>query len=206
MTHPSRRERPFVIGVTGNIACGKSLVLGLLHDLGAETIDADRLYHGLIAPETPLWQALRGRFGERIIAPSGEIDRRALGSIVFSDPAALADLDRITHPAVIAAVDDLIAASEADVVAVDAVKLVQSGMADRCDRVWLVECEPDYQLTRLMARNGLDEAEARRRIGSQPELTPVRERSDLIIDNSGDVAETRRQVECAWRELPILQS
>ncbi|MCC6793066.1 MAG: dephospho-CoA kinase [Thermomicrobiales bacterium] len=206
MTHPSRRERPFVIGVTGNIACGKSLVLGLLHDLGAETIDADRLYHGLIAPGTPLWRALRLRFGERIIAPSGEIDRRALGSIVFSDPAALADLDRITHPAVIAAVDDLIAASEADVVAVDAVKLVQSGMADRCDRVWLVECEPDYQLTRLMARNGLDEAEARRRIGSQPELAPVRERSDLIIDNSGDVAETRRQVERAWRELPILQS
>lgn len=205
MTLESAR-RPFVIGVTGNIACGKSLVLGLLHELGAETIDADRLYHSLIEPEMPLWSALRARYGDEIIAPNGEIDRRALGGIVFADPAALADLDRITHPAVIAAVNEQIAHSQADVVAVDAVKLVQSGMAERCDRVWLVECEPDYQLTRLMARNRLAEDDARRRIAAQPDLDPVRKRADLVIDNSGDIAETRRQVDRAWRDLPILQS
>jgi dephospho-CoA kinase len=198
--------RPFVIGVTGNIACGKSLVLGMLRDLGAETIDADKLYHNLIEPGMPLWEALRARYGDEIIAPTGEIDRRALGSIVFADPAALSDLDRITHPAVMVATNQLIDASRSAVVAVDAVKLVQSGMAEGCDQVWLVECDPAYQYARLMARNGLSDADAGRRIAAQPTLDEVRARSDLVIDNSGDVAETRRQVVNAWRELPILHS
>jgi dephospho-CoA kinase len=199
-------RRPFVIGVTGNIACGKSLVLDTLRDLGADTIDADRLYHELIAPGRPLWSALCSRFGDKIVASSGEIDRRALGEIVFSDPAALADLDRITHPAVIAAVIERIQASKSDVVAVDAVKLVQSGMSDLCDRVWLVECAPQIQLARLIGRNGLSEADALRRIAAQPSLDPVRTRADLAIDNSGTIADTQRQVTEAWRELPILQS
>jgi dephospho-CoA kinase len=200
------RRHPFVIGVTGNIACGKSLVLDMLRDHGADTIDADHLYHELIAPGRPLWSALHSRFGDAIVASNGEIDRRALGRIVFSDPAALADLDRITHPAVIAAALERIRASRSDVVAVDAVKLVQSGMSDLCDRVWLVECAPQIQLARLIGRNGLSEEEARRRIAAQPSLDPVRRRADLTIDNSGTIAETRRQVVEAWRELPILQS
>lgn len=203
---PTPGRRPFVIGVTGNIACGKSLVLGMLRELGADTIDADRLYHELITSGQPLWSALRDRYGEAIVATGGEIDRRALGAIVFSDPAALADLDRMTHPAVIAAAFERIQASESDVVAVDAVKLVQSGMSELCDRVWLVDCGSAQQLTRLIERNGLSVAEARSRVAAQPSLGPVRERADLTINNSGEIAETHRQVEKAWRELPILQS
>jgi dephospho-CoA kinase len=204
MTEQARR--PYVIGVTGNIACGKSLVLEMLRDLGADTVDADRLYHELIAPGLPLWSELRGRYGDTIVAANGEIDRRALGRIVFSDPDALADLDRITHPAVITAALERIHASKSDVVAVDAVKLVQSGMADFCDQVWLVECAPRIQLARLIDRNGLSEEEAASRIAAQPALDPARKRADLTIDNGGTIADTRRQVEEAWRELPILQS
>src|SRR3954466_8837197 len=94
--------RPFVIGVTGNIACGKSSVSRLLGELGATVIEADRVYHEPIQPGMPLQTALRDRFGEKIVAAEGQIARKALGTIVFSDPAALADLDRLTHPTVVA--------------------------------------------------------------------------------------------------------
>lgn len=199
------RSRPFVIGVTGQIACGKSTVLGILAELGATTIDADRVYHELIRPGQPLWQTLRDHFGERIIGADGAIDRRALGSIVFGDPNALTDLERLTHPAIFDAVLDRIDKSTTAVVAIDAVKLVGSAMESLCDRIWLVECDPAAQLDRLMRRNGLSEDEARRRVAAQPALASLRARADLVIDNSGDVASTRAQVEQGWRNLPLLQ-
>jgi dephospho-CoA kinase len=199
-------NRPYVLGVTGNIACGKSAVLAMLRELGAETIDADRLYHELISPGFPLWRSLRDRYGDGIVADSGEIDRRALGTIVFSDPVALADLDRITHPAVIDAALHRINLSRARVVAIDAVKLVQSGMADLCDQVWLVECAPPVQLERLVQRTGLSEEEARRRIAAQPPLEPARAAADIVIDNSGPLDRTRQHVQRAWSWISILQS
>jgi dephospho-CoA kinase len=200
------QNRPYVIGVTGNIACGKSAVLAMLRDLGAETFDADRLYHELISSGSPLWKALRNRYGDGILADTGEIDRRELGSIVFADPAALADLDRITHPAVIDAALHRIQISPASVVAIDAVKLVQSGMAALCDQVWLVECAPTVQLERLVLRGGLSEEEARRRIAAQPPLEPARAVAHIVIDNSGPLDQTRLQVQRAWSAIPILQS
>jgi dephospho-CoA kinase len=193
--------RSFVIGVTGNIACGKSTVLGALAELGAETIDADAVYHELIAPKRPLWQALVACFGDRIVAPDGKIDRRALGAIVFADPARLAELDALTHPAVVAAVRARIAESAARVLAIDAVKLVESGLGADCDQIWLVECEPEQQVARLMARNGLTRDEAARRVAAQPPLDEKRRLSDVVIDNSGTVAATRKQVERAWRAV-----
>lgn len=199
-----QKNRPFVIGVTGAIATGKSTVLAMLAELGADTIDADRLYHELIAPGTPLNTALADRFGAGIVAPDGTIDRRALGVIVFSDPTALQDLDRITHPAVISAARDRIASSAAAVVAIDAVKLVESGMDALCDRVWVVTCDDASQLARLQARNALSIDEARRRIAAQPPLEPKLARADLVIDNSGDRESTRAQVAVAWARLPIL--
>ena len=197
----TERGRPFVIGLTGNIACGKSTVLRLLAGLGAETIDADAVYHELIAPEAPLWRALRDRFGDSIVAPDGSIDRRALGGIVFADPAALADLDALTHPAVVAEIRRRIAMSESAVVAVDAVKLIESGLDATCDRVWIVTCGREQQIARLMARNGWSREEAERRVDAQPPLTPKLARADLVIDNRGAPEETRCQVEPAWDAL-----
>jgi dephospho-CoA kinase len=201
-------RRPFVLGVTGDIACGKSTVLAMLAERGAMTIDADAVYHALIAPGQPLWRALRERYGAEILAPDGGIDRRALGRIVFADPAALADLDALTHPAVVAAVRERIAVADAAVVAVDAVKLVESGLADACDRVWLVTCAPEQQVARLMARNGLSREEAERRVAAQPPLGPKLARADTIIANGGTLGETQAQVEAAWDslQLPYLSS
>ncbi len=196
-------NRPFVLGLTGNIASGKSTVLAMLTELGAVPLDADAVYHELIVPGAPLWRAIRDRFGETIVAPGGAIDRRALGALVFADSAALADLDALTHPAVVAAVRDRLAGLDGGIAVVDAVKLIESGMAQDCDRVWLVVSEPDQQVERLMRRNGLSRDEAERRVAAQPPLAPKLPLVDAVIDNSGTLEATRAQVEAAWRALSV---
>lgn len=198
----SEERKPFVLGVTGNIACGKSTIMQMLSDLGAETIDADKVYHRLIEPDRPLWQSLIDHFGADILMPDGEIDRRKLGGVVFRDAAALQELERITHPAIRRAVLERIAESTASVVAIDAIKLIEGGFDQFCDQVWLVTCLPDAQRDRLMRRNGLSEVEADQRIAAQPPLEPKIARADLIIDNSGSLESTTCQVHRAWDRLP----
>jgi dephospho-CoA kinase len=193
----------FVLGVTGNIASGKSTVSGILSELGATVIDSDLVYRELVGPGQPLLHELAERFGDDIIAADGSLDRPALGKIVFSDPEALADLDRLTHPAVIAEVDRRVEEIAQGVVVLDAVKLIESGHAERCDAVWVVITSPDEQVTRLMIRNKLSEDEARRRVEAQPPLESKLKRADLVIDNSGTVEQTREQVERAWHALPV---
>jgi dephospho-CoA kinase len=198
-------ERPrHVIGLTGNIACGKSTVLGWLADLGAETIDADRVVHELMEPGEPVRAAIRDAFGSGVLAPDGRIDRRALGAIVFADPEQLRRLEAITHPAV----RERIVARVADagrrgvpVVVIDAIKLIEGGLAEQCDAVWVVTCTPEQQLARLMARTGFGEAEARQRIAAQPSQAERVARANLVIDNSGSLEATRAQVDAAWAAL-----
>ncbi|MDQ4044909.1 MAG: dephospho-CoA kinase [Chloroflexota bacterium] len=194
-------RRKFVLGVTGNIASGKSTVVRRLEEHGAIGIDADLVYRELVGPGQPLLRTLADCFGEEIIAPDGSLDRPALGRIVFSDPAKLAELDRITHPAVIAEIDRRVEAIREGVVVIDAVKLIESGHANRCDEVWVVTLDTDVQMTRLMARNTLSEAEARRRIEAQPPMAPKLERADRVIDNSGTLEETIEQVDAGWRAI-----
>ena len=193
----------FTLGVTGNIASGKSTVSGILTDLGATVIDSDLVYRELVGPGQPLLGTLVDEFGTEIIGAEGALDRAALGAIVFSDPAALARLDALTHPAVIAEVDCQVSAINHGVVVLDAVKLIESGHANRCDEVWVVVASPDVQVTRLMARNRLPEAEARRRVDAQAPLGSKLARADRVIDNSGTLEHTREQVLAAWRALPV---
>lgn len=198
----ARTGSPVVLGLTGDIACGKSTVLRMLSDLGAATIDADAVYHELIVPDAPLWTRLRDRYGDPILDAEQNIDRRALGAMVFADPAELAWLDEVTHPPVLATIRERIASADRKIVAVDAVKLIESGFADECDRVWIVVCDAEQQMARLMARNHLSEDDARRRVSAQPPLGDKLARADAVIDNSGPIAATRAQVERAWRLLP----
>lgn len=193
----------FILGVTGNIASGKSTVSSLLADLGATVIDSDLVYRELVSKGQPLLEVVKDRFGQRIIAADGSLDRAALGAIVFADPAALAELDRLTHPAVIAEVDARVERVDGGLVVLDAVKLVESGHADRCDAVLVVVADPEVQTRRLMERNGLTEQDARRRVESQPPLEVKLARADLVIDNNGTREETREQVVQAWTRLPI---
>jgi len=161
--------RPVVIGLTGPIGCGKTAVARWLAARGGWVIDADDLAREITAPGGPALSAIRERFGAEVFAPDGSLDRAALAAVVFPDPVALAALEAVVHPAVGALVQARLAeAAAAGVrfVVVEAIKLVESGLARLCDEVWLVECSPGTQRARLSSR-GMDPADAERRIAAQ---------------------------------------
>ena len=192
----------YLIGLTGNIATGKSTVLRMLERLGARTIDADALAHQVMEPNTPVWQAVVEAFGREILLPDGRIDRRKLGRLVFADPEALKRLEAIVHPAVIARVEELIAQATESVVVIEAIKLIEAGMHENLDALWVVACRPEQQLERLLAQGKLSEAEARGRIAAQPPVEAKLALADVVIDNSGPVEETWAQVKRAWEAIP----
>lgn len=195
--------RKYIIGLTGNIACGKSAVSAILAELGAEVIDADRLVHRLMEPGTETWRAILARFGSAVQLPDGRIDRKALGEIVFRDPAALAGLESILHPGARRLAEELIAASDSRVIVLEAIKLIEAGWTERVDAVWVVVCPRPRQVERLMRDRGLTKEEAELRIDAQgPQAEKVRH-ADVVIENSGSLDETRQQVEAAWARIPV---
>lgn len=185
-THGSARS--LRIGLTGPIGCGKSTVAGWLAREGAVVIDADRVAADVSAPGTPVAAAIADRFGPAILTPDGALDRAALAAVVFADPAALRDLEAIVHPAVRPEILRRLEAAEAaaaPIVAIEAIKLVEGGLAALCDEVWLVTCEPDEQRQRLLARSG-DPADADRRIAAQGDLAGrLRPSATRVVDTSG---------------------
>jgi dephospho-CoA kinase len=192
---------PKVIGLTGNIACGKSTVAAMLRELGAQIVDADRVAHQVMAPPGTVFEAIVREFGPEVVAADGTLDRRRLGAIVFADPVALKRLDQLVHPHTGVAIRQIIADSSAAVVAVEAIKLVESGTYRVCDSVWLVTCHRDQQLERLQANRGLDLAEATRRVDAQTPASDKLPFADRVIDASGSLEETRRQVLEGWRAV-----
>lgn len=190
-----------LIGLTGNIACGKSTVLRELRALGAYTIDADERVHGILMRGGPAYEPVVEAFGSRILRADGEIDRRTLGRIVFADPTQLRRLEAITHPVVRRVLQQEINSAEAQVVVLDAIKLFESGWADLCDAVWVVTCKREQQIERLTRTRGYSREEAEERINAQPPQEEKVPRADLVIDNSGTLARTRSQVRAAWRDL-----
>ncbi len=203
---------PFLIGLTGGIACGKSTVVAMLAALGARTIDADRVTHRVQQPGTPVFRQIVAAFGRGVVAPNGTLDRRRLGAVVFGDPARLAQLEQIVHPAVRAAIRAFIdeaaraggyatrlGALARPVVVIDAIKLIESGWAAECDQVWVVACPEAQQVERLMSTRGMSEAEARQRIAAQPPQASRLAHATVVIDNGGAQAATRAQVDAAWQ-------
>jgi dephospho-CoA kinase len=190
------------IGLTGPIGCGKSTVAGWLGErAGVVVIDADEVARDVVEPGEPALEAVFARFGEALVGEDGELDRAALGRIVFADPAALRDLEAIVHPAVRSRILAEIADAEttrAEAVVIEAIKLVEGGLAELCDEVWLVTCDPVAQRGRLVDR-GLPAVDAEQRIAAQAGLPERLEAvATRIIDTSGPAARTRAVVE---REL-----
>ncbi|HEY7347234.1 MAG TPA: dephospho-CoA kinase [Ktedonobacterales bacterium] len=189
-----------LLGITGNIASGKTTVGQMLLELGAARyIDADLVVHQLYEPGKPIYAGVVAAFGSEILTPEGAIDRRRLGNIVFNDAEALRRLEAIVHPAVGAAIAAEIQAEPPDAILIlDAVKLLEGGTGALCKSRWLVICEEEQQLRRLMERSGFSEEEARARLRSQPPTAPKLALVDEVIDNSGTLEATRAQVEAAW--------
>lgn len=194
-------KRPFVIGLTGPIAAGKSTVADLLQKRGALIIDADQVYRSLLNPGSGLREQIVARFGSGMISPDGQIDRAALGRIVFENPAALADLERITHPPVVAEIRRQIANSDADVVAIEAVKLVESGLLADVDSLWLVTADPQVRRRRLAAHRGLSDDEARARLGASSQIAAPDVPVDVNLQNSGDMSLLAGAVADAWNAV-----
>ncbi|MFQ5812073.1 MAG: dephospho-CoA kinase [Anaerolineae bacterium] len=194
----------YIIGLTGNIATGKSVVSRMLERLGARAIDADALAHEVMEKGTPVWQAVVQEFGEDILGRNGSINRKKLGSIVFADEAALRRLEAIVHPVVIARTKKLIESSQEPVVVVEAIKLIKAGMHRTYDALWVVTCRQEQQLARLVEQRGLTEEEARQRIEAQPPQEAKLALADVVIDNHGSLDETWRQVKREWDKIRVL--
>ncbi len=193
------------IGITGPIGCGKSTVARWMGERpGIVVIDADVVARKVLEPGEPALDAVIARFGSDLLRADGSLDRGALGRLVFADPAALVDLEEIVHPAVrprILATMDGAAAHGADAVVIEAIRLVEGGLASLCDEVWMVDCDPGIQRERLVGR-GSTADDAAQRIEAQAGLTeriaPVATR---IIDTSGSEAETRAIVDDAMESI-----
>jgi dephospho-CoA kinase len=199
--YATRTTSKYLIGLTGNIATGKSAVAKMLNELGATVIDADALVHELQRSGTPTYDAIVAAFGRSILDRAGEIDRKALGSIVFSDPSRLRVLESILHPAVAIESQRRIATATTHVIVYEAIKLIEAGRADMCDAIWVVTARADVQLERLMRTRGLSEADARQRIDAQPPQSEKLKYATVVIDNNGPLSETQQQVRAAFEAI-----
>lgn len=199
----SRWPDKYIIGLTGNIATGKSVVRKMLEHLGAFGIDADRLSHLAMAKGGPAYQPVVDTFGRFILAKNGEIDRARLGRLVFSDPSALAELEALVHPIVGQAVDVLVRRARQPVIVIEAIKLLEGNLHTYCDAIWVSDAPRTVQLERLTSKRKLARADALRRIEAQNDQQAKLARAHVVISNDGPFEDTWRKVQAAWRKLPI---
>lgn len=189
----------YVIGLTGNIATGKSVVRRMLEHLGAYGIDADELAHRAIAQGAPGYKPVVESFGKWILAEDGQVDRTRLGRVVFSDAEALARLEAIVHPLVGQAVDVLARRAPQKVIVIEAIKLLESSLRSRCDAIWVTYAPQEIQLARLLHKRKMTEQAARQRIYAQPPQEEKVGAADVVIRNQGSFEETWQQVVAAWQ-------
>jgi dephospho-CoA kinase len=179
-----------VLGLTGNIGTGKSLVLRMLQELGATVIDADKLVHLLMRQRGPMVEAIVNEFGKFILDDDGHINRNRLGRVVFGMPDALAKLEAITHPVVRQEILKRVAEATTPIVAIEAIKLFESGLAEQCQSNWVVTAPPEIQLKRLVERRKMAADQAQQRIKAQSPQQEKVAKADVVIDNNGDLAKT----------------
>ena len=192
----------YVVGLTGNIATGKSVVGKMLERLGACSIDADALSHRAIAKGTPGYKEVIAAFGKWILDSNGNIDRARLGRLVFSDPEALQQLESIIHPLVESAIDMMIQHTSQRVIVIEAIKLLEGKLVGACDTIWTT-CAPEHiQKARLMQNRNMSEQDALQRIHAQLPQEVKTAAANVVIENSGSLEETWEQVVTAWKAIP----
>ena len=184
----------YTVGLTGGIACGKTAVAEIFESLGAGVVDTDRIARDVVAPGRPGLEAVRREFGEAVMRPSGELDRRALRDVVFADPAARRRLEALLHPLIRAGTLEALARLRAPYAVAVVPLLVETGFGELVDRVAVVDCPREIQIERLMNRDGIGPGRAASMLSAQVDRRTRLKAADDVIDNGGSRESTRRQV------------
>lgn len=194
-----------IIGLTGGIACGKSTVANILRQKGVLVIDADEISREITKKGEPAWQEIKEEFGEEVIGPDGEILRKKLAQIVFSNPTKLATLNQITHPRITKQLTEILAEIKAKksqrIIVIEVPLLFECGLQDIFDEVWVVKAPQSVMIERLIKRDSLSKEDALKRISSQMPLTQKAQLADRVIENSGSVNDLKKQIEDILKEL-----
>ncbi|MCC6299522.1 MAG: dephospho-CoA kinase [Anaerolineales bacterium] len=197
----SKRQGKTIIGLTGNIATGKSVVRRMLEHLGAYTIDADALAHRVIASDAPGYKRVLDTFGKWLLDKDNQIDRSKLGKLVFSDPEALKQLEAIIHPYVRQAVDVLIRRASQPVVVIEAIKLLESDLRNECDSIWVADAPQDVQVERLIRKRNLSREDALQRVDMQAPQKEKLAAANIVIKNTGSYDDLWKQVVEGWKAV-----
>lgn len=190
-----------IVGLTGNIATGKSVVLHLAAEHGALTIDADREVHTILSADVAVQTAIRAAFGAAVFTPDGAIHRPTLGQRVFADPSQLKILESIVHPVVRRRILEQVQTSAATIIFIEAIKLLEGPLKDACNQIWVTTCAPHTQIERLMHGRGLDANTAHQRVLAQSPQADKIAQADVVIDTNGTMPDTVAQFEKAWAML-----
>ena len=198
-------RRFLLVGLTGSIATGKSTVSRMFAHLGARVLDADLLAREVVMPGQPAYLKIVEEFGQAVVQEDGTLDRKGLGAIVFAEPARRKRLEEITHPAIAARQQRILSVLEEEafegIVIWDVALLFETGGVAKVDRVVVVYADPETEVARLVARDGMAEANARARIASQMPVAEKAKRAHYVIDNSGDRAHSEGQVKAVYEAL-----
>ena len=198
-------RRFLLVGLTGSIATGKSTVSRMFAHLGARVLDADLLAREVVMPGQPAYLKIVEEFGHGVVQDDGTLDRKALGAVVFAEPARRKRLEEITHPAIAARQQRILSVLEEEafegIVIWDVALLFETGGVAKMDRVVVVATDPDTELARLMARDGMAEADAHARMASQMPVAEKAKRAHYVVDNSGDRTQTEGQVKAVYEAL-----
>jgi len=191
----------FIIGLTGNIATGKSTIMQILGELGAEIIDADLLGHVVQQPGGPAYLKIIDAFGSDIVTSEGAIDRRKLGEIVFNYPDRMERLEQIVHPFVAERIVERLRQATKPVVVIEAIKLIEAGLSALCSEVWVVTGPKELQLARLRASRGLTRSAALLRINAQSPQKEKARLASVVFKNTGSLEDLRKHVEEEWARV-----
>lgn len=198
-----------VIGLTGGIASGKSTVSQMLSELGATVVDADKVGHEAFRPHSDAWRDVVATFGSGILGQDEEIDRGKLADIVFNDPKALEQLNRIMHPLMYRVVEQRIEAlrrQQVEVVVLEAALLIEANWTDLIDQVWVTVAPESDVIDRLRSQKGFTEEQARARINSQMSIAERSKCADVVIENDSDLDTLRGRVEGLWQKVRLSEN
>lgn len=197
----SRWPEKLIVGLTGNIATGKSVVLHFAAGQGAMTLDADLVVHEILSTNEVVQSEIAMVFGDAVRQPDGPIDREAMARIVFNDATALRELERIIHPRVRELLFERIEDCSHSIVMIEAIKLIEGGLAAECDEIWVTRCPVETQIERLVTIRGMDQKTAEKRVGAQSSQEKKVALADVVIDTDGTMSETQAQIALAWDRL-----